>query len=124
MLTIAFDSTALAAGGCICLSTSRRTWRLSASLPVLTVANELSQLVPFSRPLTHVDDVEELFLEMRRAAFATLSVDFKLRVGYYTEPVVVAFCAARKSSAVWPVLAVTVAAAAATALVVARRGRS
>jgi len=56
----------------------------------LTGAVKEQLLVPFPRPLESAQDVATLFVEMHRAAFASLPFGFKLRSRYYTEPTTVA----------------------------------
>lgn len=78
-------------------------------------AAECDLLAPFPRPLAAASDVFPLAMEMHRACFAALSLSFKLRSGFYTEPVVVACRLASKS----PRALLAVSAALATAATVA-----
>mmetsp|Transcript_31822 Transcript_31822/g.83171 ORF Transcript_31822/g.83171 Transcript_31822/m.83171 type:complete len:288 (-) Transcript_31822:427-1290(-) len=81
----------------------------------------VEQLVPFPRPLKSVDDISTLLLEMHGAAYATLSFGFKLRAGYFSEPLLVALRNARRSPTFWPAVGASAAAATAVAYLTVRR---
>ena len=85
--------------------------------------NELEVLAPFPRLLTAASDVLPLAMEMHRAAFASLGQGFKLRSGYYTEPVVVACRVACKSPAALLAASAALAAAASVAVLTLRKMR-